>query len=219
VSVTQTPLSAEAAVLIGLLALAAVAFQPTWAIVQHIDVMAHEGAHAIISSLSGCGVKSITIARGGGGATKPARDGGTSSTVAIGVVGYVGPSLFGLGAAALIQSGYILSMFWLALFLLAILLIAVRWSFGFITVPLAGILAFLIAKFAPAQAQVIAAYALTWLLLSAVRSIIELGLRPGGDSDILRSATGIGRLIWSLLWLAGALAALAFGGRMLVMPT
>ena len=51
-----------------------------------------------------------------------------------------------------------------------------------------------------------------------VRSIIEVGLKPGGDSDGLRSATGIPRLIWSLFWLAVALAALAFGGKMLVMP-
>jgi len=216
---TQTPLSGAAAVLIGLVALAAVAFQPTWMIVEHIDVMAHEGAHGIISSLSGRGVESIKINPNGSGATRSARGGRISSNVAIGVVGYVGPSAFGVGAAALIQAGYILSMFWVALVLLVVLLLAVRWSFAFVTVPLALILTFLIAKFAPMQTQVIAAYALAWLLLLAgVRSIIELGLIPRGDAENLRKATFIPRLIWSLLWLAGALAAVAFGGRMLVMP-
>ena len=219
-SVTQTALPAAAAVVTGLVMLALVAFEWTWAIVSHIDVMAHEGAHAIISSLSGRGVKSITISRkGAGGETRPLRGGGAPSNVAIGVVGYAGPSLFGLGAAALIQAGYILSMFWVALVLLVVLLLAVRWSFAFVSVPLALLLTFLIAKYAPAQTQVIAAYAVTWLLLLAgVRSIIEVGLKPGGDSDGLRGVTGIPRLIWSLLWLAVALAALALGGKMLVMP-
>jgi hypothetical protein len=219
VSMTQAPLAGPEAAFIGLAALAAVAFQPTWAVVQHIDVMAHEGAHGIISSLSGRGVDSIKIQRNGGGKTQPARRGGASSTVATGVVGYLGPSAFGLGAAALIQAGYILSMFWVALVLLVVLLLAVRWSFAFVTVPLALILAFFLARIAPVQMQVIAAYALAWLLLLAgVRSIIELGLRPGGDSDILRGVTFIPRLIWSLLWLAGAIAAVFLGGRMLVMP-
>jgi hypothetical protein len=59
-SMTQTPLWGGEAVLIGVVALAAVAFEATWAVVSHIDVMAHEGAHAIISSLSGRGVKSST---------------------------------------------------------------------------------------------------------------------------------------------------------------
>lgn len=216
---TQTPLSGVAAVLIGLVMLAAVAFQATWAVVSHIDVMAHEGAHAIISSLSGRGVQSITIARSAGGETVPAQPGGASSEVAIGVVGYLGPSAFGLGAAALIQAGYIISTFWVALVLLVVLLLAVRWSFAFVTVPLALILAFFLARRAPMQIQVIAAYALAWLLLLAgIRSIIEIGLIPRGDAEHLRSVTFIPRLLWSLLWLVGALAALAIGGRMLVMP-
>jgi hypothetical protein len=218
-SMTQSPLSGGEAVLIGLVMLAVVAFEVTWAVVRYIDTMAHEGAHAVISSLSGRGVQSIKIKPNGDGETKTARGGGTSSTFAIGVVGYVGPSAFGLGAAKLIQSGYILSMFWVALVLLAVLLLAVRWSFAFIAVPLAGVLAFLIAKFAPTHAQVIAAYATVWLLLlSGVRTIIEHGL-DAVDAGILRSATGIPKLLWSLLWLAGSLAAVAVGGRMLVMPS
>jgi hypothetical protein len=216
-SMTQSPLSGGEAVLIGLVMLAVVAFDVTWEVVRYIDTMAHEGAHAVISSLSGRGVQSVKIKPNGAGETRPARGGGTSSTLAIGVVGYVGPSAFGLGAARLIQSGYILSMFWVAFILLAILLLAVRWSFAFVAVPLAGALAFVIAKFAPTHGQVIAAYATAWLLLlSGVRTIIEHGL-DAIDAGILRSATGIPKLLWSLLWLAGSLGAVALGGRMLVM--
>jgi hypothetical protein len=103
-----------------------------------------------------------------------------------------------------------------AVVLLAILLLAVRWSFAFVTVPLAGALAFLIAKFVPTHTQVIAACATGWLLLSGVHAIIEHGL-DAGDAGILRNATGIPKLLWSLPWLAGSLAAVAVGGRMLVM--
>ena len=138
-------------------------------------------------------------------------------TVAIGVVGYVGPSAFGLGAAKLIESGFILSVFWVALVLLAVLLLATRWSFAFVAVPAAGALAFFIAKFEPMHTQVIAAYGLAWLLLlSGVRTVVEHGLRAA-DARILRDVTRIPRLLWSLLWLAGSLAALVIGGRMLVM--
>ena len=214
---TQTPLSGVAVVLIGLVMLAVVAVEATWAVVSQIDTMAHEGAHAIFYSLSGRGVQSIKIKANADGATKPTRGGGMPSDLATGVVGYVGPSAFGLGAAALIHAGYIISTFWVALVLLAILLLAARWSFAFVTVPLAGVLAFLIAKFAPTHTQVIAAYATAWLLLlSGVRTIIQHGL-DAGDAGILRSATGIPKLLWSLLWLAGSLAAVAVGGRLLVM--
>ena len=217
-NMTQSPLSGGAALLIGLVMLVVVAFEGTWAVVRHIDTMAHEGAHAVVSSLSGRGVRSITIKPNGDGKTTFA-GGGVSSTFLITVVGYVGPSAFGLGAAKLIESGYILSMFWVFLVLLAILLLAVRFSFAFVTVPIAGALVFLVAKFAPAHTQVITAYATAWLLLlSGVRTVVEHGL-GAADAKILRSATGIPKLIWSLLWLAGSLAALAVGGRLLVLGT
>jgi hypothetical protein len=73
---------------------------------------------------------------------------------------------------------------------------AVRLSFAFVTVPAAGALAFLIAKFEPMHTQVIAAYGLAWLLLlSGVRTVVERGLRAE-DARILRGATGIPRLLW-----------------------
>jgi hypothetical protein len=213
----QTPLSTMDVVLIGLVTLVAVAFEVTWAVVRLIGTMAHEGAHALVSSLSGRGVESITIKPNADGETKTVRGGAMPGTVAIGVVGYVGPSAFGLGAAKLIESGFILSVFWVALVLLAVLLLATRWSFAFVAVPAAGALAFFIAKFEPMHTQVIAAYGLAWLLLlSGVRTVVEHGL-GAVDARILRDVTGIPRLLWSLLWLAGSLAALVIGGRMLVM--
>ena len=74
---TLSPLSGGQAVLIGLVMLAVVAFNATWMVVRHLDTMAHEGAHALISSLSGRGVRSVKIKPNGDGETKPARGGGS----------------------------------------------------------------------------------------------------------------------------------------------
>ncbi len=216
-SMTQSPLSGVEAVLIGLVVLAAVAFEATWLVLRYVMVMAHEGAHAVMGSLLFRGVQGITMDAKGQGLTTLVRGGTLPGTVLFKFVGYVGPSLFGLGAALLIKAGHIASMLWVALFLLGILLIAVRWSFGILTVLLAGGLVFAVARFAPMGAQVVASYAVTWfLLLSGVRVIVESGLKTG-DGASLRDFTFIPHLVWSLLWLAGALAALAVGGGMLVM--
>ena len=140
-------------------------------------------------------------------------------TSSIAFVGYLGPSAFGLGAAKLIELGDIAVMLWGALFLLGILLLALRWSFGFITVILAGGLVFLIARCTPMQTQVVAAYAIAWLLLvSGVRRIVEVGIESD-DGKLLTGLTFIPRLIWSLLWLAGSIAAVVVGGELLVMGT
>jgi len=65
----------------------------------------------------------------------------------------------------------------------------------------------------------VAAYAIAWLLLlSAVRGILVRGTGSGDGGD-LRQLTFIPRLIWFLLWLASTLAAVAIGGRWLVMRT
>jgi len=130
---TRSPLWGGKAVLIGLVMLAVASFEAAWEVARYSDTMAHERAHAVISSLSGGDVRSIKIKPDGAGQTKPA---------------------FGLRAARLIQSGYILSTCWVALILLAVLLLAARWSSAFFAVPLAGALAFFMAKFAPTHAGV-----------------------------------------------------------------
>lgn len=200
----------------GLVTFAAVAFDLSWKVVRHVMVMAHEGMHAITASLMLRGVDRIELYSSGEGKTQYG-SGSRLGEVPIKFVGYIGPSAFGLGAAKLIELGDIAAMLWVALFLLGILLVALRWSFGFITVIGAGVLVFLIARYAPMQAQEIAAYLVAWLLLlSGVRIIIERGLRSGDGTD-LRKLTFIPHLIWSLLWLAGSIAAVVLGGTWLVM--
>ncbi len=217
---TQTPLSGSTAVLVGLGAFAVVAFDVTWQVIKYGTVMAHEGAHAVLDSLlfrewDGTELN-LPDAEG---RTFRKKDGGFLGLAIIAFIGYVGPSLFGLGAARLIQTGHIVAVLWVTLFLLVLLAFGLRWSFGVITVPLAAGLVYVVGRYTSAGVQIVAAYAIAWLLLlSGVRGILRR--RTGsGDGERLQGLTGLPQFIWFMLWLAATLGAVALGGKMLVMPT
>jgi hypothetical protein len=120
VSLAQVPMSAAAATVTGLAALAAVAMDAGWQVVRHGTVMAHEGAHAVLGSLAFRKVSGVTLNNDATGATHM-QDGGCLGSLFVGFAGYAGPSLFGLGAARLIQLGHSAAVLWVALFLLAVL--------------------------------------------------------------------------------------------------
>jgi Peptidase M50B-like len=215
-SLTQHPLSEAAAVLVGLVALVAISVDLGWRIIRHPGVMAHEGAHAVVGWLLFRKVGGIKMDSAGNGVTLVER-GGCLGSVVMFFAGYVGPSLFGLGAARLIEFGHVVAVLWITLFLLGVLLMSVRWSFGIITVVLTGAAVYGIARYTPMQVQMVAGYGIAWLLLlTGVRQIVEHGVNAS-DAAVLSSRTAIPRLAWALLWLAATLAALAVGGSMLVM--
>jgi len=217
---TQTPLSGAAAGLVGLAAFGVVTFDVTWQVIKYGTVMAHEGAHAVMDSLlfrewDGTELN-LSDAEG---VTARKKDGGFFGSAIIAFIGYVGPSLFGLGAARLIQTGHILAVLWVTLLLLVLLAFGLRWSFGVITVPVAAGLVYVVGRYTPAEVQIVAAYAIAWLLLlSGVRGVLRR--RSGsGDGGKLKGLTGLPQFFWFLLWLAATLGAVAVGGKMLVMPT
>ena len=217
---TRVPdtLSGAAAAMIGLVALAVVAPIAGWQFIRHGTVMAHEGAHAVFGSLAGRKISGIMLNADATGGTFVAQ-GGCLGTIIIGFAGYVGPSLFGLGAAWAIHLGYSESVLWVTLFLLVILAFMLRRSYGMITVVFTGALVYVVGHFTPRGVQIVAAYFLTWLLLlSGVRGILYRGA-DSSDGANLSQLTMIPRLIWWLLWLAATLGAVALGGKMLVMPS
>jgi hypothetical protein len=218
--VTQIPdtLSGAAAALIGLVALAVVAPIAGWQFIRHGTVMAHEGAHAVFGSLAGRKISGIELNADATGGTLVG-PGGCLGSIIVGFAGYVGPSLFGLGAAWAIHLGHSESMLWVALFLLVMLAFMLRRSYGMITVVFVGALVYLVGHYLPQGAQIVAAYFLTWLLLlSGVRRVLEVGPQSSDGAD-LSQLTMIPRLIWWLIWLAATLGAVALGGKMLVMPS
>jgi hypothetical protein len=219
-SVTQIPgtLPGAAAALIGLVALAVVAPIAGWQFIRHGTVMAHEGAHAVFGSLAGRKISGIELNADATGGTLVG-PGGCLGSIIVGFAGYVGPSLFGLGAAWAIHLGHSESVLWVALFLLVMLAFMLRRSYGMITVVFVGALVYLVGHYLPQGAQIVAAYFLTWLLLlSGVRRVLEVGPQSS-DGANLSQLTMIPRLIWWLIWLAATLGAVALGGKMLVMPS
>jgi hypothetical protein len=215
VTVTQVPLPSVASAFIGLVALGVIASDAGWRALRHLAVMAHEGAHAVTGTLLFRDFRGITLNSDATGATYIRLD-GSPGDIIITFSGYVGPSMFGIGAAKLIELGHIVAALWLALFLLALLLLGLRASFGRLTVIVAGGLVFFIGRYTPTLAQVIAAYTVAWLLLlSGVRRVIEVST-TSSDGAYLRDLTHLPRFLWFLLWLAGTLAAVAVGGRLLI---
>ena len=214
---TQAPLSGTETVLIGLVVAAVVIPSATWQLAQHFYVMAHEGMHGAVGSLSGGRLRGIVLDEKGEGKTDVAFSAGRVHFPFV-FAGYLGASAFGLGAARLIQFGHIIVILWLVMGLLALLLIRLKWSFGYVTVPLAGFLIFLVLKHMSQSAQVLAAYAITWfLLLSGVRMIWQHGTKAG-DGGILNGSTSIPRQVFFALWLAGTAAAVVIGARWMLHP-
>jgi hypothetical protein len=212
----QAHLPVTASVLVGVGALAAATLPGVSLVTRHVNTMAHEGAHAAMASAMGARVTAITLRGNGEGRTTLNPSAGAGFVLA-GIVGYLGPSAFGLGAAKLIQVGHSVAVLWLALLALACLAIAVRRSgFGLAVVTGTGVLLYLVARYAPEGGQVALAYGIAWfLLLSGVRVVLQHG-RSAGDAIALRQITRLPRSLWVIVWLAGSAAALLVGGRLLI---
>jgi hypothetical protein len=209
------PLSGGESIVIGLVVAAVVMIPLLWAPVNHFSTMTHEGAHALLAVILGLTVTEVVLDRHAGGKTSIVGEG--LKAVLVVVIGYLGPSLFGLGAAKIISLGYPVTVLWLLILLLVLVLFLLGRSFGVFSVPIAIALCYLILRYTHAGTEVVAAYAVTWLLLLAgVRHAIGDGIRAA-DAHALRSRTHLPRVLWAGLWLAGTGAALLIGGKLLVL--
>ncbi|MGH3208782.1 MAG: M50 family metallopeptidase [Trebonia sp.] len=209
---------AEAA-LIGLAALGVVMIPLLWPLAEHFSVMAHEGAHAATGSLLGFSPLGVVLkADATGGTFFPPSMGGPRAVVTA-AVGYLGPSLFGLGAAKLIESGRIAAVLEVGIILLVLLLFLIRKSFGIVSVPAAIALLALSIRYSHDGLEEVIVYGMTWvLLLSGVRVAVADGARAS-DAEVLSASTRIPRLLWALLWLGGTLLAVVISGKWLILKS
>src|SRR5215469_13901128 len=211
---SQGSLSGSEAALIGLAALAVVIIPFLWPLVEHFSAMAHEGAHAVVGSVMGFGIKGVTLSietRGGTDYYHAPNTGPRRTLTRF--VGYLGPSGFGLCAAKLIETGQVVTVLWLAILLLVLLLFLIRKSFGMFSVPAAIALLVYVVRQAHTGLEEVIVYGMTWLLLlSGVRVAVAHGA-GAKDAENLTKVTHIPRQIWALLWLAGTLTAVIAGGK------
>lgn len=211
------PSPASVRVPVAILVLLAFATEGIWRLTRHVGVIAHEGAHAVAGWSTGHKVAGVTLNSDATGATNIAGMAGLSlSAIIIGLAGYLGPSLFGLGAAALLAHHEVEADLVVTSIFLFIMLLLVRNAFGVFSVLVnGGIIVFALWS-GSLELQAITAYALAWfLLLSGVRFVFMHG-SGASDAGNLRRITHIPRIVWAALWLVGTVTALWIGGRLLI---
>jgi hypothetical protein len=213
---TVAPLPGGEAVLIGLLVLVVVLIPFLWQLVGHANTMAHEGMHAILAVAFGFTLLGVALKRDTTGETAYlARTG--LKVLLVGFVGYLGPSVFGLGAAKLIETGHVISVLWIAIILLVLLIFVLQPSFGLFSVPAAVALLVVVVRYAHTGLEEVVIYAMTWLLLlSGVRAALAHNVKAA-DAHNLSRRTHLPRHLWALMWIAGTLCALAIGGKWLIL--
>ncbi|MEG3616207.1 MULTISPECIES: M50 family metallopeptidase [Isoptericola] len=209
----------------GLAALAVVLVSPVWRVARHVITIAHEGAHAVVAMVTGRRLDGIRLHSDTSGLTVTAGRPRGLGMILTAFAGYVGPGLVGLGAAWLLRAGYAVGLLWLLVLLLALLLLKIRNWFGLWSVLVSGALLVGVSWWLEPAVQSAVAYAVTWfLLLGAVRPVVELqsqrarGRARTSDADQLGRLTGVPGIVWVLVFGAVTVGALVLGGSWIVGP-
>lgn len=209
------PLPPADAVLTGMAALALTVIPLLRVLSGHFSAMSREGAHALLAFFLGFSVAEIVLDRHAGGKTSVIAGEGLRLILVL-VLGYLGPSLFGLAAARLISLGHPIAVIWLCVLGLVLMMFMIARSFGYLSVPVAIGVLFVILRYWHGRADVFIAYGLAWLLLlTGVRFALIDGFKAE-NAQRLRKSTFLPRILWAAIWLAGSTAALALGGKLLV---
>jgi peptidase M50B-like protein len=188
-----------------------------WPLTKHLITMTHEGAHAMMGSLTGGQVVSVKMNRDGTGETVWQGTNGFLATLA----GYAGPSVFGLAGATMLAHGVQPDLvLWVSFILIAIVFLQMRNVFGFLAVFAAGFLFYLVVRYGTVGGRTVFAYAWVWfLLLGGFIHTVQYNLRRNGwsaDAVSLRDMTNLPRGFWGMLWWLVTLAALVYGGGVLL---
>ena len=112
----------------GLLAAAAVASHRVWPVARTVVTIAHEGGHALAAVATGRRLHSVRVLHSTAGVTVSEGSPAGPGVVLTALAGYLAAPLLGLGAAALLAAGHLLSVLLLALAGLAGLATSGRWA-------------------------------------------------------------------------------------------
>lgn len=195
---------------------------PLWFVMKFVLVIAHEGGHALAAKLLFRNLESITFDRSGGGGTLPAPGVPWLFNIFIGLAGYLGPSLFGLFGVWLLVRGQTSAVLWGSLAFLAVMLFAVRGWIGWLLVPGLMVVIWLIATRTEPPLQTLYTHMWIWfLLIGAVQRMLLFVAdkqydQDGTDAARLQDFTGVPSAIWTFVFLVGTIAALAYGGGLLL---
>ena len=204
-------------------ALLLVATPALWRRTRNVVTIAHEGAHGLVAVVAGRRLSGIRLHSDTSGLTVSAgRPTGPGMVLTL-LAGYVGPGLFGLGAAALLAAGHAVGLLWALLALLGLLLVQIRNWYGLWSVLVTGAVVFAATWWLPPQGQAVFAAVATWfLLLAAPRTVLELHTArsrrraPDSDADQLARLTPFPALFWVGVFLVVDVGALALGARWLL---
>ena len=219
----EVPLPLEVVAAAAVVALVVVTAPALWRPARTAVTIAHEGAHGLAALATGRRLAGIRLHSDTSGLTVSAGRPTGPGMVLTCAAGYVGPALFGLGAAALLAAGHAVGVLWALLVLLALLLLQIRNLFGLWAVLVTGAgLAAVTTWLAPLGQAAVAA-AVTWfLLLAAPRTVLELQAArrrraaPDSDADQLARLTRLPALLWVGVFLLVDVAALALAARWLL---
>jgi hypothetical protein len=213
----QPHLPPGTSLLLGVAALGAVTLPGIWPMVRHVTQIPHEGAHAVMGSSLGHKITGMTFSRGfEAGTNIPTLSRARSEEFLTVLVGYLGPSAVGLGAAKLIADGHIIAVLWLSLLGVVLVMPLLRSAYSWFCILATAALLYLVARYAAAGAQVAVAYGIAWFMLVGGPRVVMLRGLGSDDVGRLRQLTFIHRRFWSLLWLAGTMTAFAVGFILLV---
>jgi hypothetical protein len=219
--VTATTPDLRTEILLGTAAVAALlVLSPTlWRPTRNVVTIAHEGAHGLVALAAGRRLSGIRLHSDTSGLTVSAGRPTGLGMVLTCSAGYIGPGLFGLGAAALLAAGHAIGLLWALLALLALLLVQIRNWYGLWSVLVTGAVVFGATWWLPPEGQAAFAALATWfLLLAAPRTVLELQTSrrtrraPDSDADQLAGLTHFPALFWVGFFLLVDVGALLLGG-------